>query len=67
MTKKLVCLLLAAFLLVSLIALFAACRNADAQEPATRSSTLLPEGTEAAEPNAADVFSPEAATENTEE
>ena len=61
MTKKLIGLLLAAFLLVSLIALCAACRNGTQDPP--QSTTGLPETTAAAEPDTADVSAPEAATE----
>lgn len=65
MTKKLICLLLAAFLLVSLIALFAACRSGgDTQEP-TSGSTLLSSPDSAG--TTTDAFSPEAPTENAEE
>ena len=43
MTKKLICLLLAAFLGVSLIALIAACcSNQTPQEPPAQSTTLAP-------------------------
>ena len=65
MTKKLVCLLLAAFLLVSLIALFAACRNGDTQDPAAQNTTRLPEEAEPAGPTAPALSSPEAAAEPT--
>lgn len=73
MTKKLICLLLAAFLLVSLIALLAACRNGgDTQEPTSQSAVLSPQendGTtpDASSPDTADVFSLEVPTEETEE
>ena len=62
MTKKLICLLLAAFLGVSLIALFTACRGGEAQEPTAQSTTLDP-----GEPDATTVFSLEVPSADTEE
>ena len=73
MTKKLVCLLLAAFLFVSLIALLAACRSGgNTQESTSQSTVLSPQaydGTtpDASSPDTADVFSLEVPTEETEE
>ena len=62
MTKKLICLLLAAFLGVSLIALFAACRGGEVQEPTAQGTTLDP-----GEPDATTVFSLEVPSADTEE
>ncbi len=68
MTKKLICLLLAAFLGVSLIALFAACRSGgNREEPPAQSTTLRPEGTEADAPDTTAVFSLEAPGADAEE
>ena len=58
MTKKLICLLLAAFLGVSLIALFAACRNheqtpdASAPESSTASAAVSPPAAVPSDPSA---------------
>lgn len=63
MTKKIFCLLLCAFLGVSLIALFAACRGGgDTQEPTAQSTTLS-----ADEQDSTAVFSLEVPTADTEE
>lgn len=73
MTKKLICLLLAAFLGVSLVALLAACRgDTDAQNPPAQSTSLSTEesadaSSDPSVPETTDVFSPEAATEHVEE
>ena len=67
MTKKLICLLLAAFLGVSLIALLTACLNGGgAQEPTSQSTSLAPEGPEAGT-DTTNVFSLEVPTADTEE
>jgi len=68
MTKKLICLLLAAFLGVSLIALLAACRgDSDTQEPSAQSTTRTQDSTDPALPDTTDVFSLEVPTEHAEE
>ena len=70
MTKKLLCLLLAAMLGVSMIALLAACRGDEQTHPpqAASSTVTAPESSSSLTdtPDAADVLSPQVPSEEAE-